>query len=185
MRKGAASECISYFQNDLGYKVPPFCNPATFLMKCMNPEGLLVQIMQEKNDFDLKFDEKIQTDFKERLKKMVNTYQNSDYFKNLMPPNETSIPFDRKINQSSWSAQFKEVLIRSFKNEIRNPMDIKTKFIATIIFSAICIIVFEGVIIFLETEIIIIISLVTIEEEYKIEVGRYFLLQCRIFSLQL
>lgn len=155
-------------------------------MKCMNPEGLLVQIMQEKQDFNLKFDDKIHTDFKERLKKMVNTYQNSDYFKNLMPPNETSIPFDRKINQSPWVAQFKEVLIRSFKNEIRNPMDIKTKFIATIVFSAICIIVFEGVIIFLEEENILLIkSLVTLKEEYKIEVELYFLLQCRIFSLQL
>ncbi len=111
----------------------------------MNAEGILVEKMQASKNYNIKFDEKINKDFKERLDKMAETYKNSKYYKKLVPANPYPIPIDRKINQSSWIVQFKAILMRAFRNEIRNPMDLKTRLVATIVNSAICIIVFEGV----------------------------------------
>ena len=111
----------------------------------MNAEGILVDKMQASKNYNMKFDEKINKDFKERLNKMVETYHNSKYYKELVPANPHSIPIDRKMNQTSWIVQFKAILVRAFKNEIRNPMDLKTRLANTLIVSAICIIVFEGV----------------------------------------
>lgn len=111
----------------------------------MNPEGLLVQHMQETRNFNVKFDENIHKDFEERLKKMVTTYNNSTYFEKLSPSEKQPIPINKSINQSAWLTQFKQILLRAFKNEIRNPFDIRNKLASTLIFSAVCIIVFEGV----------------------------------------
>ena len=118
-------------------------------MKCMNAEGLLVEQMQLTKNYNIKFDENIHKNFKERLDKMVETYQNSPEYKDIRPEETHLIPVNKKRNQALWVTEFVAILVRAFKNELRNPMDLRAKTAATIIFSAVCIIVFEGVFILL------------------------------------
>ena len=114
-------------------------------MKCMNPEGLLVEKMQQTRNFNIKFDENVHLQFKERLDFMVNTYSSSPQYTGLIPTLNEPIPEDKTINQSSWLIEFNAILIRAFKNEARNPMEVKAKVGVTFIFVAVILIVFSGV----------------------------------------
>lgn len=136
---------MDYFENKLKLPSPEFCNPATFLMKCMNPEGLLVEKMQANRDFNVKYDENLQKQFKERLEFMVSSYTSSDSFKQLVPTLNEAVPVNKKLNQSPWLKEFLAILDRAFKNIRRSPMEVRAKFVATLVFTAVCIIVFEGV----------------------------------------
>lgn len=145
MSKGSAREALNYFRDRLNLVVPEFCNPSTFFMKCMNPEGFLVQQMQVSKNYNLKIDENIHHDFEERMKFMIQTYKNSELYKDLIPNLNEPIPSD-KTGNCSWISQFLAILIRAYKNEIRNAMDVRMKIGSSLFFSAVCIIVFEGVI---------------------------------------
>lgn len=111
----------------------------------MNPEGLLVEKMQQTKDFNIKFDENVHIQFKERLDFMVNTYCSSPQYTGLIPTLNEPIPEDKTINQSSWWIEFQAILIRAFKNEARNPMEVKAKVMVTFVFVAVILIVFSGV----------------------------------------
>ena len=115
-------------------------------MKCMNPEGLLVENMQKTNNYDIPLTPEIKAEFKDRLAKMVKYYKESENFKRIVPTPKTSgIPTDKNINTVGWFTQFRQVLRRGFINELRNPLDVRTRFFSIIIMSFICVIVFEGV----------------------------------------
>ena len=130
----------------MGYKPPQFCNPATFFMKCMNPEGLLVANIEKTHDYGIKLTDEIKNEFKIRLKQMIDTYKNSDDFnKNLIPTTAEPVKFDHHMNTVSWFKQFAKIFERGFRNEIRNPIDVKMKIITSIFFALVNIIVFEGV----------------------------------------
>ena len=111
----------------------------------MNPEGLLVEKMQQTRNFNIKFDENVHNQFKERLDFMVNTYCSSLQYTGLIPTLNEPIPEDNTINQSSWLIEFQTILIRAFKNEARNPMEVKAKVVVSFIFVAVILIVFSGV----------------------------------------
>ena len=130
----------------MGLIPPPFSNPSTFFMKCMNPEGLLVENMQKNNNYDIALTPELKIEFKERVKKMLENYHSSENFKQLTPSTTLEIPEDKTINTTSWFTQYNLITRRGFKNEFRNPMDLKTRYFSTIIFAFICCIVFTGVI---------------------------------------
>lgn len=112
----------------------------------MNPEGLLVENMQKTNNFDIPLTPKIKAEFKERLFKMVEYYRNSPNFKELVSTIKSSgIPKDNDINTVGWFTQFSHVVMRGFKNELRNPLDVRMKFYSTIIMAFLGVIVFNGV----------------------------------------
>jgi hypothetical protein len=111
----------------------------------MNPEGLLVEKMQATKNLNLEFDENVHKQFNERLDLMVTTYISTKEYSELVPTLNEPIPVDKTLNQSSWLKEFIVILLRAFKNEMRNPMELKARFGTVVIFSAVCIIVFEGV----------------------------------------
>jgi len=115
-------------------------------MKCMNPEGLLVEDIEKTGDYSIKLTDDIKMAFKQRVQKMITYYQNSDEFKSITPQNTAAMVFDSKINTVSWWMQTYKVCERGFKNEMRNPMDVRMKLISSIFFGVVNTIVFEGVI---------------------------------------
>ena len=117
-------------------------------MKCMNPEGLLVENMQKTKNFDIPLTPEIKAEFRERLVKMVEYYQNSSHFKELVPTMKTAgIPTDKDINTVGWLTQFRHVMVRGFKDTLRNPLDVRMKLYINIFLAFIGVIVFRGVLI--------------------------------------
>ena len=129
----------------MGLISPAFSNPSTFFMKCMNPEGLLVENMQKTNNYDIPFTNEIKTEFKDRVAKMLKNYKESHYFKQIKPSNNLEMPENKSINTVSWLKQYLLITERGFLNEIRNPMNLMASYLTIIIFAFMCCIVFYGV----------------------------------------
>ena len=129
----------------MGFPSPEFVNPATFFMKCMNPEGLLVDNIEKTHDYSIKLTDEIKKEFKVRLEKMIDCYKNSDDFKEIKPITHEVVKFDGNINTVSWKKQFVKICERGFISEIRNPIDVKMKLMSSVFFAIMNIIVFEGV----------------------------------------
>lgn len=145
LKKGDARYALTYFEKN-GLPSPPFCNPATFFMKCMNPEGLLVENMQKTNNYAIEFTEEIKSNFKIRLENMVKNYKESSLYSDIAPmSNEGKQIQDHIIHNASWVRQFWKIMQRGFQNEIRNPMDLKMKIVSTVFMAIVNIIVFYGV----------------------------------------
>ena len=118
-------------------------------MKCMNPEGLLVENMQKTNNYDIPLTPEIKAEFKERLFGMVKYYRESSTFKEIAPtPKTAAVPHDKDLNTVGWLTQFKLIVNRGLINEFRNPLEVKTRFWSVVIMAFICVIVFRGVYIY-------------------------------------
>ena len=126
---------------------PAFSNPSTFFMKCMNPEGLLVENMLKTKNYDIPFNQEIKSQFKERLAKMVKFYKESPNFKEIVPmiPSNFNNDACKEINTVSWLKQLTLLTKRGLLNEFRNPLEIKTRFLTTIVMAFVGVIVFNGV----------------------------------------
>lgn len=129
----------------MGMKSPAFCNPSTFFMKCMNPEGLLVENMQKTNNYNIELTHEIKQEFKIRMEKMVSYYKSSQNFKDITPNNNLELPQYNDRNNVGWIKQFSQIWMRGLKNEMRNPMDVKMRFVETIFMALMIIIAFNGV----------------------------------------
>lgn len=136
---------LDYFERN-GMASPPFCNPATFFMKCMNPEGLLVENMQKTNNYGIDLTDEIKNKFTLRLSSMVKNYKESHLFTDIRSnTNQLEDKEDHKVHYAGWLYQTWMVLKRSFINEMRNPMELKMKIVVNIFMSLLNIIVFYGV----------------------------------------
>lgn len=129
----------------MGYPSPEFCNPSTFFMKCMNPEGLLVQNIEKTGDFSIKLTAEIKNEFKQRVKNMIKYYRDSDEYNSIKPNLNNEIKIDDNANTVSWFKQFYMIAQRGFKNELRNPLDVKFKAFGSLFFAVLIIIIFGGV----------------------------------------
>lgn len=129
----------------MGLKAPPFSNPSTFLMKCMNPEGFLVETMQKTNNFDVQYTDEMKTQFQIRIDKTTKEYKESSLFKAIKPELLTELPHDKELNKVTWMTEFILIMKRGFNNELRNPMDVRTRFFTTVFMSIFIIIAFSGV----------------------------------------
>lgn len=126
---------------------PAFSNPSTFFMKCMNPEGLLVENMQKTQNYDIALTPEIKAAFKERVIKMVNSYRESDNFKQIKPSSNMEIPKENDVQKTPWFTQYSLITKRGVLNEFRNPMDLRTRYASTIILSLVICLIFAGVIV--------------------------------------
>lgn len=104
----------------------------------MNAEGLIVEKYQKGEDVGT--DQEIEQEFKKRVEYMVQKYKASNMVLDL----ENKTTSDIQKNDDSFNVgifrQFWLLLVRGFISEIRNPMDVRLKFIQSIVF-ALCIIV--------------------------------------------
>ena len=115
-------------------------------MKCMNPEGLLVENMQKTQNFNITLTPQIKSDFKERLGKMVQYYHDSPSFKEIQPSADAEVLHETKTISASWFTQYKLIFKRGVLNALRNPMDIRSLYISVVILSLVVSVVFYGVI---------------------------------------
>lgn len=129
----------------MGYPSPAFCNPATFFMKCMNPEGVLVDNMQKQNNYSIELTHEMKHEFKQRVEQMVTYYKSSKNYKEILPNSKLTAPQDEKMNTVNWITQYSRIWYRGVKNNIRNPMDFQMKLLGCVFMAFVIIIVFSEV----------------------------------------
>lgn len=116
-------------------------------MKLMNESGLVLDEMSRSNDnkiIDIN-QEELEEKFKKRVVELVGGYNRSsmqgEAHKNVLSDHIEN----RKKFQVSWIKQFYLIFIRSLINEIRNPLDVKSKFYQIIFFGLIAIALYSEV----------------------------------------
>jgi len=108
----------------------------------MKEKGLLIQKLQL-GQFEHE-DSQINKEFEERLNLFVKAYLNSSQYKDLDSRCNVKIEPSAKSSQASLFEQWWIILKRSFMNEIRNSLEVKLKFLESVIYGIGTIIVFEG-----------------------------------------
>lgn len=74
---------------------------------------------------------------------MITTYNTSDMKNKLESREKSVLDTDDQATNVGYMMQFYLLLIRAFKTEIRNPMDVRLKLIQSIVFAIASIIVFN------------------------------------------
>ena len=115
-------------------------------MKCMNPEGLMVENMLKTHSFDIAMTPQIRAEFKERVEIMLKYYKESKDFQIIKPSTDLVLPQNNDyLNKVRWFTQYHLVTQRALLNEFRNPLDLRTKFVSSIIYAIFLLCAFYGV----------------------------------------
>jgi len=134
--QGHASQAVSYF-GSIGYPCPKLSNPADFFMKLMNESGLVLEEISQSKDgriVDIN-QEELEARFQQRVDDLTSKYNKSP-MKQIAAEGVTSEYIENKRKyEVSWFKQFYLVLLRALVNEIRNPLDVKSKFGQILFFS--------------------------------------------------
>jgi len=140
--QGPAATAVNYFEK-IGYPCPELTNPADFFMKLLNESGLVMDEMEKsrtESGFLLNFDaERFEEKFEKRVTHMVEMYRNSHQAEEGRIGELTQEVHNPKIFETSWFRQFCLILGRAFRNEFRNPLDLRMKFFQIIFVSLVTI----------------------------------------------
>lgn len=146
--EGKARDAVNYFAG-IGYACPKLTNPADYFMKIMSETGMIVDEIQQKKDDDggiLSLEaEEIEKRFQVRLQAMTSSYNTSNQSKKSAEGILTIPVNNPKKFQTSWFKQCYLCTIRAFQNELRNPLDVKLKFIQNIVFAIVIMILWNNV----------------------------------------
>ena len=129
----------------IGYPCPPFTNPSDFFMKIMNPQGLLMEHMEKGEILSSENNLKLMQEFNHRLLFFVDSYRNTEFFKNFEPQYLPPVKIDKKVNSVSWMSQFGLIMKRETTTIWRNPFDLRVKVMHFAFFALICITVYHDV----------------------------------------
>lgn len=146
--EGLASQAVHYFSS-IGYSCPKLTNPADYFMKIMSETGMIVDEIKEKKDLDggaLSLEgEDIEKRFQTRLQAMISSYRTSGQAEKSSQGISTTPIDNPKKFQISWVKQCYLITIRAFQNELRNPLDVKLKFIQNIVFAVVIMILWNNI----------------------------------------
>jgi len=134
--QGRASLAVGYF-GSIGYPCPKLSNPADFFMKLTNESGLVLEEMSQSKDgrvIDIN-QEELESRFQLRVDDLVTKYNKSHMKENALQGITNEYIENKRKYEVSWFRQFYLVLIRALINEIRNPLDVKSKFGQILFFS--------------------------------------------------
>lgn len=126
--QGLASHSVGYF-GSIGYPCPKLSNPADFFMRLTNESGLVLEEMSQSKDgrvIDIN-QEELESRFQVRVKDLVQKYNRSSMREAANQDVTTEIIENKRKYEVSWFKQFYLVLKRALINEIRNPLDVKSK----------------------------------------------------------
>jgi len=130
--QGLASDAVRYF-GSIGRPCPKQMNPADFFMKLMNESGLVVDDMKASKTTRININpEEIEERMQKNIADLVQNYRQSPMVEEIKKDISTEVVKSKSAYQVSWFYQFYLILIRAFRNELRNPMNFKTTFIQTI-----------------------------------------------------
>lgn len=137
---------MSYF-GTIGFPCPRLTNPADFFMKLMNESGLILdEISQSKDNKIIDINqEELEQRFQKRVGDLTRGYNNSKMITACQEDINTDHIENKQHYQVSWFLQFWLILKRSLVNEVRNPLDVKSKFGQTIFFGLITIALYTPV----------------------------------------
>jgi hypothetical protein len=145
--QGEAQGAIEYFKQQ-GYPCPQYANPATFFMQCMNPEGLMIQQLKDKEDANIELTDELKEMFNQRVLKMVSHYKQSSHYAEMKSSYDSPVKKDSSVNTASFFTQYRFITLRGLLNELRDPMDVRMKIITALFMSVMILVVFNNVKIF-------------------------------------
>lgn len=114
-------------------------------MKIMNPQGLMIEHMEKGEMVSNETADKLKEEFAKRVEFLVNSYKNTDFFKNLNPSELEPVKIDRNANSVSWTLQFYLLFWRELNNIVKSPFNLRVRLLQYIVFSCVCIIVYHDV----------------------------------------
>ena len=148
--QGKSNMAVNYFSS-IGYECPKLTNPADYFMKIMNESGVLLDIMEQdqsknasKNALQMT-EQQIEEQFVQRLEHYNKAYSQSGMKEKALSGLHTEKVSTKDHSKVSWLKQFWYIFIRKCQDEIRNPMEVKMKFVQTLFFAAVMMIVFNKV----------------------------------------
>ena len=118
-------------------------------MKILNPDGMMIEMLEKGEITKLVDSSEFSEKFNERIKFLIENYQNLEKTKNLSPIYTELVEKDKKKDQISWIMQVILLCKRGFISEFRNPMDLLLKIINSFIFGLAILLIFINVIIYL------------------------------------
>ena len=135
---------MDYFSK-IGYPCPPFTNPSDFFMKIMNPQGLLIEHMEKGEVLSSDKNLKLIQEFNHRLLFFVDSYRNTEFFKNFEPQTLPPVKIEKEVNSVPWISQFGLIMKRETTTIWRNPFDLRVKVMQFVVFALICAAVYQDV----------------------------------------
>jgi len=120
-------------------------------MKLTNESGLVLEEMSQSKDgrvIDIN-QEELESRFQLRVDDLVTKYNKSHMKENALQGITNEYIENKRKYEVSWFRQFYLVLIRALINEIRNPLDVKSKFGQILFFSVLTVALYTPVKVFL------------------------------------
>lgn len=111
----------------------------------MNPQGLLIEYMEKGEVLSSEKNLKLMQEFNNRLLFFVNSYRNTDFFKNFEPQALPPIKIEKEVNSVPWINQFGLIMKRELTTIWRNPFDLRVKVMQFVVFALICAAVYHDV----------------------------------------
>ena len=111
----------------------------------MNPQGLLIEHLEKGEVLSSEKNLKLMQEFNNRLLFFVNSYKNTEFFKNFEPQPLTPVKIETEVNSVPWISQFGLIMKREITTIWRNPFDLRVKVMQFVVFALICAAVYHDV----------------------------------------
>ena len=142
--QGDAQVAVDYF-NSINYECPPMTNPSDFFMKIMNPEGMMIEMLEKGMEVNKENKKDLVEKFNERVVYFTQKYKESPNYNAICPKETEPVKIEKYANTVAWAKQFSLLFEREFIKVFKNPFDLRVRLSQYIIFSIICIIVYHDV----------------------------------------
>ena len=142
--QGDAEFAVEYFKS-INYECPALTNPSDFFMRIMNPEGMMIELLEKGIYIDKKNKQEISEKFEERVAYFTEKYKESQNFKEIQEKEKIPVKIEKYANTVPWMKQFVLLFNREFIKVLKSPFDLRVRLSQYIIFSLICIIVYHDV----------------------------------------
>jgi ABC-type multidrug transport system ATPase subunit len=142
--QGDAQAAVDYFTS-INYECPSMTNPSDFYMKIMNPEGLMIEMMEKGMNVNKENKKELSEKFEERVSYFTKKYKESKNYEELCSKETIPVKIEKYANTVSWIKQFVLLFKREFIKVFKNPFDLRVRLSQYIIFSCVCIIVYHDV----------------------------------------
>jgi ABC-type multidrug transport system ATPase subunit len=141
---GPPTQIIDHF-GSLGHPVPPLTNPADHLMTIIHPDDIRIEHLKTSSaPLD---DEQVSAEFKKRLQKFVSSYRSKAKVTKITT--EGHEPYDSLVSRKktvSTCGNLVTLYKRTSLIYFRNPNSFKVKFLQTIVFGLLMILMYNDVI---------------------------------------
>ena len=111
--QGDAQIAVDYF-NSINYECPPMTNPSDFFMKIMNPEGMMIEMLEKGMEVNKENKKDLVEKFNERVAYFTQKYKESPNYNAICPKETEPVKIEKYANTVAWAKQFSLLFQREF-----------------------------------------------------------------------